>query len=144
MYTTNNSHNFTLTSLSPNTRYIVAMAASTVNGTGPYSLGYEVLTLGSAPSRPPRNVRVTIRSSREARVDWDLPPRQYWNGIISSHILEVTEMETGVVRQITTSVNYRVLANLHPHYNYQLRVASTAVNTGPYSSPIFVQMPEDG
>ena len=144
VYTTDDSLNYTVTSLSPYTRYIVAMAAITVNGTGPYTLEYEILTLGGAPSRSPGNVRVTVRSSREARMDWELPARQYWNGIISSHILEVTEIETGEVRQITTSVNHRVLANLHPHYNYQFRVASTAVNTGPYSSPVLVQMPEDG
>ena len=33
---------------------------------------------------------------------------------------------------------------IHTTYNYQLRVASTAESTGPYSSPVFVQMPEDG
>ena len=144
LYTTGDGLNYTVISLSPYTRYIVAMAAITVNGTGPYSLEDEITTLAGAPSRPPSNVLVTIRSSREVQVDWELPARQYWNGIISSHILEVTEIETGTVQQINTSVNYRVLSNLHPHYNYQLRVASTAESTGPYSSPVFVQMPEDG
>ena len=120
------------------------MAAITVNGTGPYSLENEIATPAGAPSRPPSNVLVTIRSSREVQVDWELPAKQYWNGIINGHILEVTEIETGMVQQINTSVNFMVLANLHPHYNYQFRVALTAGSTGPYSSPIFIQMPEDG
>ncbi len=143
-FTTSHPSNYNVTSLQAYTRYIVTMAARTVNGTGPYSFGYEVVTSEAAPSRPPSNLRHTEQTSSTLELGWDLPARQFWNGIIRHYRVEMTEVETAVVRVFTSTISSLRLSTLHPNYHYRFRVAIVTVEPGPFSAILSVQLPEAG
>ncbi len=143
-YITSQLTNYTVTSLQAFTRYIVTMAARTVNGTGPHSIGYEIQTNEAAPNRPPSNVRHTTSSSSTLELEWDLPTRQYWNGMIRAHRVEMTEVETATVQFFNTNTNSLSLSALHPYYNYRFRVAIVTIAAGPFSPALTLRMPQDG
>ncbi len=120
------------------------MAARTVNGTGPYSIGYEISTMEAAPTRPPTNLRYEDRTSSTLELDWDLPLRRFWNGIIRYHSIEMTEVETTTVRVFNSTTSSLRLSGLHPNYNYRFRVAMVTVGPSPFSTTLLLQLPEAG
>lgn len=143
-YITSHLSAYSVTSLQPYTGYIVTIAARTVNGTGPRSIGYEIVTMETAPSRPPRNLQYTERTSSSLVLNWNLPARRFWNGMIRYHRVVMTEVETGMMRVYNSTSSSLTLTGLHPNYNYQFRVAMVTVTLGPFTNTLSLQLPEAG
>ena len=97
------------------------------------------------PTGPPQVVEVRSESSTTLTLSWQPPAPENQNGIILHYIVNITEMETGIVFSYT-AVNTTIFAvpALHPFYNYTCIVAAVTVGVGPYSAPAVIQMPEDG
>ena len=97
------------------------------------------------PTGPPQAVEVQSETSTTLALSWQPPAPENQNGIILHYIVNITEMETGIVLSYT-AVNTTILTvpTLHPFYNYTCIVAAVTVGVGPYSAPAVIQMPEDG
>ena len=83
-------------------------------------------------------------SSTTLNFTWSLPSTEQQNGIINYCIVSVTEVDTGVVFELTSNATWLYLDFLHPHYTYTFRIAAVTVAQGPFSSEYNVTMPEDG
>ena len=77
---------------------------------------------------------------------WDPPPPEDINGVIREYRINVTEVETGILRQFTTQPDVRelVVGPLHPYYSYRSTIVAFTIEVGPYSTAITVRTDEDG
>ena len=66
--------------------------------------------------------------------------------MIREYRINVTEIETGVLRQFTTPPDVRelVVGPLHPYYSYRSTIVAFTIEVGPYSTAITVRTEEDG
>ena len=98
----------------------------------------------TAPSAPPENV--TIIGSTPSSVDllWDAPPFESQNGLIRRYIVEIRELETGLVFHLTTNSSNISVQNLLPFYNYTFAVAVETIAVGPTSNETIFMLPEGG
>jgi hypothetical protein len=85
-------------------------------------------------------------SSTSIAITWDLPPTENRNGDITGYIINVTNLDSGVIQQLTTAVVTNItVPNLTPFTVYVVTVSAlTAVGMGPFSNVRSVQTPEDG
>ena len=97
------------------------------------------------PTGPPQGVDVQSENSTTLALSWQPPSLESRNGIIVHYSVNITEMETGRVLLLTAmnTTTLRVHA-LHPFYTYTCVVAAVTIGLGPYSTPVVIQMPEDG
>ena len=72
------------------------------------------------------------------------PPSAHHNGIIQYYVLNVTEMDTAVQIQIESLTTEETISALHPFYTYEVTLSAVTVSSGPFSSPVVFQLPEDG
>ena len=96
-----------------------------------------------APTSPPMNVSITIVTSTSVTLHWSPPPADQHNGIIQHYTLQLSEHNTGVMSQYTSTGLHYTFNGLHPHYTYTCTVAAVTVDVGPTQSTVF-QMPQDG
>ena len=97
----------------------------------------------AVPTSAPQNVNVTTIGSSVVRVTWEPPVFDTQNGLIRFYVLRITEIETETQLSITVTDTLQTnVSDLHPVYNYELQVAATTVDTGPFSEPITWQLPE--
>lgn len=75
---------------------------------------------------------------------WQPPPLESINGVIEQYVIQIDEVNTGGVLTATSNTTNITVDNLHPFYSYNCRVAAETIQVGPYSSPIRVQLHEDG
>lgn len=103
-------------------------------------------SLFAVPSGPPTRVAVSALSSTSISVSWDLPLRQDRNGDITGYVINVTNLDSGVIQQFTAAMATNItISNLRPFTIYVTTVsAQTAVGMGPFSSVSSVQTLEDG
>ena len=68
------------------------------------------------------------------------------NGVIREYRINVTEVETGDLRQFTTPAGVRelVVGPLHPYYSYRSTIVAFTIEVGPYSTAITVRTEEAG
>ena len=66
--------------------------------------------------------------------------------MIREYRINVTEIETGDLRQFTTLPDVRelVVGPLHPYYSYRSTIVAFTIEVGPYSTAITVRTEEDG
>ena len=66
--------------------------------------------------------------------------------MIREYRINVTEIETGDLRQFTTPPDVRelVVGPLHPYYSYRSTIVAFTIEVGPYSTAITVRTEEDG
>lgn len=75
---------------------------------------------------------------------WQPPLAEDRNGIIRSHTINITELETGSLEQyFTPNLNLTVISR-HPFYRYRYTVAAETISLGPFSDPSIIHMPEAG
>ena len=98
----------------------------------------------TAPSRSPTVLSRTTQNSTSLRLAWQDPDSRFHNGMIRGYKVNISEIETGQLRQLDAQRSPIIVAMLHPYYRYQYSVAAYTVVVGPYSVPGTVQMPEDG
>lgn len=99
-----------------------------------------------APSGVPVGIQATPEDSRTLTLDWNPPPEEFHNGIITQYTVNVSVTETGqrfhLIVDGETSV---VLNGLHPYYVYNYIIAAaTSVGLGPFTERNSVRMPQDG
>lgn len=75
---------------------------------------------------------------------WREPRSDDQNGLIRLYWINVTEIETGINWQLMSDNRNVTVQSLHPFYSYSLVVAAQTVALGPFSSPVQIEMPEDG
>ena len=75
---------------------------------------------------------------------WQPPPFEGINGVIEQYVIQINEVNTGRMLTATSDTTNITVENLHPFYSYNCRVAAETIEVGPYSSPIRVQLNEDG
>ena len=97
-----------------------------------------------APSAPPQNVQKTAITSTSASLNWQPPPLDQQNGIITYYMVFLDEHETGLKFTVNTSATEVNLSDLHPFYTYDITVAAVTVEVGASSVVISVKTLEDG
>ena len=114
----------------------------------------------TVPTEAPRNVNMTVDSSRSIMLTWERPPIEEENGLLLIyHVIvietqihytddgeEIRGMEKYLNRTYNVSQGREQLINmLHPDYNYTVRIAAaTEPGIGPFSDPITVRTDMDG
>ena len=75
---------------------------------------------------------------------WQPPSFENSNGIIRQYVIQVEEVNTERMLIATSNTTDITVEDLHPFYVYSCRIAAETIQVGPYSSPITVQLNEDG
>lgn len=76
-------------------------------------------------------------------VSWFPPSLELQNGIITSYLIRVNELDTNTVTEFSSNNTWLHLSALHPHYNYHITFAAVTVATGPFGSLTTIKMPPD-
>ena len=103
----------------------------------------DVSLLNIAPSSAPQNLTVTALNPHSVTLHWSPPPPHSQNGVIREYRVNVTEVETGMEFNFTTSATSITVPFLHPYYTYECVISAYTVATGPYTE-VTVMTPEDG
>ena len=119
-----------------------------------------LLSTFTVPTEAPRNVNVTVNSSRSIMLTWERPSPEEENGpLVRYHVIvietqihytddgvEITGMQGYM--NITYNVSEgraQLIDMLHPDYNYTVRIAAaTEPGIGPFSDAITVRTDMDG
>jgi len=96
------------------------------------------------PSGPPLNVSASVTDSRTIIVTWEPPLTNMQNGVIQNYILAVLEQQTSKSFTLNSTEAAITVSDLHPAYDYMVRVAAVTVGTGPFSETITTTTLEDG
>ena len=121
----------------------------------------DLSSLITAPTEVPRNVSVTVESSRSIMLTWERPSLEEENGLLLRyHVIvietqihytddgeEITGMQRYLNRTYDVSEGRAQLIDemIHPDYNYTVRIAAaTEPGIGPFSDPITVRTRMDG
>ena len=98
-----------------------------------------------APEGPPLLVSAQSLSPSSLILNWEPPVQELRNGIIQQYTVVIVEQETGRVISLSTRDTKRNVTSLHPYYTYNCTIAAaTFAGTGPFSSPVVIQLPEAG
>ena len=89
------------------------------------------------------NVSGTALNSTHIGLVWDPPPEVDHRGIIHEYRLNVTELDTGLIFRIASTVTEATIGPLHPYYSYSSIITAFTVGEGPYSSAVVVRTDED-
>ena len=114
----------------------------------------------TVPTETPRNVSVTVESSRSIMLTWKQPSLEQENGLLVRYHVIVIETQIhynddgaeimGVQRYLNRTYNVsegrtQLIDMLHPDYNYTVRIAAaTEPGIGPFSDTITVRTDMDG
>ncbi len=98
----------------------------------------------AAPSASPTNIIGTALSPESIRFTWEPPLVPFQNGLIRSYKIMMTENQTGITTQHSTSLTQITLTSLHAYYLYEFVVTAVTVSPGPMSHSVTVQTPPDG
>ena len=96
----------------------------------------------TAPGSHPSNTTGTTLNSTHIYLMWE--PPQDPNGLIHGYRVNVTEVETGRMFQLSTNTTSIVIGFLHPYYTYNCTVVAVTIAPGPFSSVITVRTDEAG
>ena len=96
--------------------------------------------VSAAPSASPQNLSGFAVDHTSISLSWSPPPVHLQNGNITHYEINITERETGLVFQYTTTNTSIVISSLHPDYIYDCIVAAFTVALGPYSVSMSVRV----
>ena len=127
--------------------------------TATYVVTYNIFHY-AVPTEAPRNVNVTVNSSRSIMLTWERPSQEQENGLLVRYHVIVIETQinytddgveiTGMQRYLNRTYNFseeraQLIDSLHPDYNYTVRIAAaTEPGIGPFSDNITVRTVMDG
>ena len=87
----------------------------------------------------------TATTSRSALFTWDPPLPEEQNGDIINYIINLTEADSGASFQLFSTNTSLSVNTLLPFTSYNLLIAaSTSVGSGPFSTLLTLQTPQDG
>ena len=102
------------------------------------------LLLPSAPLASPQQLAVS-KNATSLSLSWSPPPYEDTNGNIQYFVISVTEVDTNTTFPPINSSSTRITLNrLHPYYVYKCAVAAYTVDIGPFTTPITVQLDQEG
>ena len=97
------------------------------------------------PTGFPQSINIQNVSTNSIGINWQPPPLPEQNGVIIGYVVNVTSLESGSIRQLTTQSAYLFVQNLDPFTVYSCYIAArTSVGVGPFSTVITVQTMEAG
>lgn len=81
-------------------------------------------------------------------ISWNVLKDEEWNGEKVGFKIEITEMESGQVRNLTirnSAITSTVVSSLHPYYTYNCSIAAyNTEGTGPYARASLKLPPDSG
>ena len=98
----------------------------------------------TVPSDAPLNPSVLILDSKTVNVSWYPPAFEHQNGVIVYYVVSVMEASTNNVSEYISYSTTLHLPSLHPHYQYNIKIAAVTTAQGPFTEEIIILMPEDG
>ena len=120
----------------------------------------KILLIYTVPTEAPRNVSVTVDSSRSIMLTWERPPMEEENGLLVNYHVIVIETQIhytddgeeirGIERYLNRTYNVsegreQLIDMLHPDYNYTVSVAAaTEPGISHFSDLITVRTDMDG
>ncbi|XP_028402633.1 uncharacterized protein LOC114525468 [Dendronephthya gigantea] len=131
---TGKMNKYKIDKLTPYTNYEISVAAGNKDGFGEETSS-SFITLETAPSGPPLNIKTTSRSTSSLSFIWDPPEESKQNGVIISYTVCVSNTDDGICfHSFTTTERNWVARDLNPSTKYYIRVqASTKAGRGNYS-----------
>ena len=75
---------------------------------------------------------------------WDPPSLDDHNGIIRNYSIKVVNIKSGQMHEVIVTSTIAVIGELAPSYTYGFSVAALTIASGPYSTTVYITMPEDG
>ena len=103
------------------------------------------LPLLAAPSGAPLNIVAEANSSRSILVQWDPPPLQQQNGVLTGYTVNITQIAGEQRFHFQTTEQSLYVEGLTPHTTYECIIAAmTRVGTGPFSGIFTLQTFEEG
>ena len=97
-----------------------------------------------APSASVLNLSAQAVDSKTIFISWIPPLFIHQNGMIRSYTVFVTETNTGIVYNYSSSTTNVTVSQLHPYFTYSCAVSPVTVKPGPLSSPAYVTTYQDG
>ena len=102
------------------------------------------IILSLAPSSPPMNILPYMVTATSFSLTWESPAFEATNGVIQQYVVQVVELNTGRQVMVSTNTTEVTLEDLHPFYTYSFRIAAETIAVGPFSTPLAIQLLEDG
>ena len=96
----------------------------------------------TVPGTHPNNITGRALNSTHIYLMWEPPGDP--NGDIREYRVNVTELETGRMFQLSTNTSSITIGSLHPYYTYNCTVVAVTIGPGPFSSIITVRTDEAG
>lgn len=97
------------------------------------------------PTGPPRNLTATPSNSSSLLIKWSPPILSHQNGIIRHYTIYLQHNDTGETAVYTVINETTVtIMNLKPYCVYLIEIAAFTIGSGPFSTPVVVQLPEAG
>ena len=103
-----------------------------------------ILIFLAAPSSPPMAVLPQMVTATSLTLTWQPPSFESRNGVIQQYIIQIEEVNSGRMLTATSNTTDVIIDDLHPFYSYSCRIAAETIQVGPYTTPILVQLDEDG
>lgn len=101
--------------------------------------------VSTVPTAAPVNVTLYATTPRTLLINWKPPPLGEQNGDITNYTLIIADENGADVREEVTEELELVVGGLQPFQLYYVHLAaSTSVGLGPHTSPLLIEMPEDG
>ena len=104
-----------------------------------------ILSHSPVPNGSPQNITATEISSRSATLTWSPPLLEDQNGNITAYFINATVVGSGEMFQLVSQSTILEIDTLIPYTTYSILIAaSTSVGSGPFSTVLTIQTPEDG
>lgn len=98
----------------------------------------------AVPSGTPVNVRAMAVTSMTVQITWDPLPADQQNGPVLHYVALVMVEQTHTSFTLNVTSTSTIIPNLHPAYEYSIKVAAVTVNIGPFSMPLTITTTDDG
>ena len=97
------------------------------------------------PSGYPENFTGVATSPQSVVIAWDPPLPESQNGVITSYVIDVIEVETGEMFQLFSTTSNLTIDSLSPYTTYVCVIAAmTSIGVGPSSGNVTLRTLEDG
>ena len=104
-----------------------------------------IIIIFLAPSGSPTNISVVSLNSSILYITWDPPFVFLQNGIIRKYSVRVQSHYSDMLDVYNVSnATELIVPYLKPYSNYTVSVAAHTIETGPYTVPIIIRLPEAG
>ena len=77
-------------------------------------------------------------------LSWFPPPPIHQNGIVREYRITITEVDTGTILEVVSTITSATVLSLHPYYSYNCVVSAYTVGAGPYTEVVSVRTLEEG